>query len=203
MDAGWQGYAHWLGNRSLVKEQQATKVACPCGGRYTIGQKSTHCKTLRHVAFTTEAGEGTVLLSGEDLTDRRTDTIGDSKTVPSNATSPPKKEIRVGGTRSPSPKTAIRGGATRSPSPKTAIRVGATPLIPKVRWLWQQYFNPSRHISPCHAYFRLPGVLFDTHKVSMLAMVLTLAALVGILGTRCERERYMRGRTRHERGTQR
>ena len=45
------------GNRSRDKERLATKVTCPCGGKYTVGQKTTHYKSQKHVAFTTEAGE--------------------------------------------------------------------------------------------------------------------------------------------------
>ena len=33
------------------KERLATRCACSCGGKYTMGQKSTHFKTKRHVAW--------------------------------------------------------------------------------------------------------------------------------------------------------
>ena len=35
-------------NIDYIRESQNRKVQCPCGGKYTISNKATHCKSKRH-----------------------------------------------------------------------------------------------------------------------------------------------------------
>ena len=38
-------------NKDTIQQNRSVKVECPCGGKYTLGHKSEHIKTQRHLQY--------------------------------------------------------------------------------------------------------------------------------------------------------